>query len=79
MTVPPGFALHHYGEEIVMFADCIVDLITDLLTSCTVSGNESSEASVTLNTKETDSGDSFPEPGCRSKDFKAKTSVKHVS
>ena len=52
MTVPPGFALHQYGEEIVMFADCIVDLITDLLISCTVSGNESFEATVTLITRE---------------------------
>ena len=25
MTIPPKFALLHYGKEIVMLADCILD------------------------------------------------------
>ena len=33
MNMPSEFALHHYGKEIAMLADCILDLITKLLIS----------------------------------------------
>ena len=33
MTIPSEFTLFHYGQEIVMFHNCILDLVTNIVIS----------------------------------------------
>ena len=59
MTVPAEFALLHYGKEIAMLVDCILDLITDLLISYMVCVRDIQKSSIASHFKGMDSSFQF--------------------